>query len=78
MVVTGFHGDRAEWRPRRLSTGQGILEALDNAPAARRRPRTVLKYLSRALRGAVLLKGPRGDARRTAATILRALEGQGK
>lgn len=73
VAFTRFRGAATVWRPRRLTLGRAMLAALDNTPAARRQPRMVLKYLSRALRNSLVLKGSRGNARQTAAALLRTL-----
>jgi len=57
------------WRPRLLTPGQGVLALLENTVAARRRPKTAFRVLRKAVSGAQLLKGARGEA----ADIARAL-----
>jgi hypothetical protein len=73
IVVSNFK-PAARWRPRVLSTGQGVLELLANTVAARRQPALTLATLGRAVAKASVLKGNRGEAAPTAAEILRWLE----
>jgi hypothetical protein len=73
VVVTRYQSD-TRWRPKQLSTGQGVLELLNNTIPARRKPEIVMPTLQRAVAAAVILKGPRGEAAETADLILRRLE----
>jgi hypothetical protein len=73
IVVSNFK-PAASWRPRVLSTGQGVLELLANTVAARRQPALTLATLGKAVTGASVLKSNRGEAAPTAAEILRWLE----
>ena len=70
LILTTKYRPDARWRPRELTAGQGVLELLANAVAARVAPESVLSFLSRAAEGARVLGGPRGDARAAAAQIL--------
>jgi hypothetical protein len=70
VVVTEYSSRVRGWRPRPLSTGQGVLELFAHAVAARRRPAPVLEALEGATADAVILKGRRGEAAPTAAAIL--------
>ncbi|MBV9927208.1 MAG: hypothetical protein JOZ96_19480 [Acidobacteria bacterium] len=70
LILATKYRPNAHWRPRELTHGQGVLELLANAVAAREDPGGVLSFLSRATEGARVLGGPRGDARVTAAQIL--------
>jgi hypothetical protein len=56
------------------SAGEAVLALLGHTVRARLAPGPVLSALARAVDGAALLQGPRGDARRTAAGLLRGLE----
>ena len=72
VVVTQFAESVQGWRPRPLSAGRAVLELLSNAVAARRKPDDVLDALQRAVAGARVLKGRRGEAARVAGKILEA------
>jgi hypothetical protein len=61
------------WQPRRLSAGEGVLALLANTVPAQTRPRESLRALSRAVAGAMVLEGDRGEAGPTAASLLREL-----
>jgi hypothetical protein len=71
QVFVGRFAADARWRPIQLSTGQAVLELLDNTVAARRKPEIALPTLRRAVSEATLLKGVRGEARETAVLILK-------
>jgi hypothetical protein len=73
VVVTQYKAG-AEWRPRRLSVGRGILALLANTVAARREPAMALGTLQRAAGQAKLIKSPRGEADRVAPLLLGYLE----
>jgi hypothetical protein len=73
LVVVSSYREGARWRPRRLSAGQGALEVLANTVPARFRPAESLASVQRAVAGATILKGGRGEAREAAASILQAL-----
>jgi hypothetical protein len=77
LVVITEHRPGAEWRPDRLTAGQAVLEMLAHTVPARLRPEASLVSLERAVARAVVLKGPRGEARELAAVLLRAVEGDG-
>jgi hypothetical protein len=70
VVVTQYDARVQGWRPRRLSVGQGVLELLAHAVAARRKPEAVLEALDRVAADAQVLKGRRGEAERVATRIL--------
>jgi hypothetical protein len=70
LVVVSPYRSGARWRPRELSRARGVLELLANTVPARRRPRTVLPVLERAVSGATVLKGGRGEARDMAPKLL--------
>ncbi len=69
IVLTGYRAG-ARWRPLRLTPGQAVLALLAHAVPVRRRPRTVLRTLQKAVSGAVALKGVRGGAVVTAPAVL--------
>lgn len=61
LVVMSVYRPGARWEPRRLSQGEGALALLSNAVAAQDRPE-VIGPITRAVKGAVILEGERGDA----------------
>jgi hypothetical protein len=69
ILVTSYE-PFASWRPRRLTPGQAVLALLANAPAARHQPQFLLATFRHAVRDAVALQGPRGEADEFAAEIL--------
>ena len=70
VAVTRYDPRVLGWRPRSLSAGQGVLELLAHAVAARRSPEAVLEALHRGSADAQVLKGRRGEAERVANRIL--------
>jgi hypothetical protein len=60
----------AEWQPTRLSTGKGVLALLANTVPAQERPAESLRVVSRAVAGALVLEGDRGEAGPAAASLL--------
>ena len=72
VVLTRFQvGGR--FQPRDVSPGQAVLELFDNTVPARRAPAQALHCLHRAVRNAVCLKSPRGEAARTAKILFERL-----
>ncbi|MBI4540147.1 MAG: hypothetical protein HY704_11635 [Gemmatimonadetes bacterium] len=63
----------AHWRPRRLSPGRAVLAMLANTVPARRRPEFAMSTLRRAIDGALVVKGVRGEAEAVAGTLLEAV-----
>lgn len=63
------------WQPSRLSPGQGVPAVLANTVPAQERPGKSLRAVSRALSGAVVLQGTRGEAEPVAAALLEELRG---
>ena len=61
VVVTKYR-EGARWRPRALSQGEGVLRLLANTIPARSRPAAALSILRKAVSGAVILSGRRGEA----------------
>jgi hypothetical protein len=70
LVVLTDHSPGARWRPERLSAGRAVLEMLSHTVPARLRPEACLEALDRAVAGALVLRGVRGEARDTARRIL--------
>jgi hypothetical protein len=77
LVVVSQYRSGANWRPRRLSAGQGVLALLSYAVPARRKPQPTLAALQAAVSKAVVVKSHRGEADRTAELILESLEVKG-
>jgi hypothetical protein len=69
LVVITRYREGARWRPRPLSPGRAGIELLAHTIAARRRPAGALRALSRALSGARVLKGVRGEASELVASL---------
>jgi hypothetical protein len=72
VVVTRYRSG-AEWKPRRLSTGQGIVALLANTVPAQERPHEALRTLRRATAGAIMIESDRGEARSVAGELLKGL-----
>jgi hypothetical protein len=75
LVVVSPYKPSARWRPRNLSTGQGVLELLANTVSARRKPQAALAALHRAVREAPVIKSARGEAADVATKLLAELDG---
>ena len=73
LVVLSRYREGARWRPRELTRGRGSLALLANTVPARARPEAVLDALGRAVAGARVLSGARGEAAETARRILERL-----
>lgn len=73
VVVTEFQPGVA-WSERRLTPGQSVLELLAHTVAARQRPELSLASLSQAVSGAIVFKGPRGEAEELAPRLIEAAE----
>jgi hypothetical protein len=74
LVVLTEHRPGASWRPHRVSAGQAVLEILSHTVPARLRPEDSLAALARAVEGAVVLQGERGEARELAGRLLASME----
>jgi hypothetical protein len=68
-VVTSYRPG-AEWRPRRLTPGEGALALLSHAVPARQRPKETIQAITRLLQNAVVLEGERGEADELADELL--------
>lgn len=73
-VVATAYAPGAQWQPRRLSPGEGVLALLSHTVAAQTRPEQVMRYLTRCVDGATLIQSPRGEAADVAALLLAELE----
>ena len=69
ILSTRFDPTR-EGRLQRLSSGRGALELMAHAVQARLRPQAVMESVGTAAAGAIILKGPRGEAEKIVDTIL--------
>lgn len=74
LVVLSRYLSGAAWRPRTLSPGRGALALLQNALAARSRPRETLAVLRRVVAGAPVVQGLRGEAEEVVPLLVRRLE----
>jgi hypothetical protein len=61
------------WRFAQSSQGEGVTVLLANAISARRSPERDLRYLARALAGAQVITGTRGEAREAAQALIQSL-----
>lgn len=69
VVATQFR-EGVRWRPRRLSPAKGLFELLAHTVPAQRRPQAVLPVLHKAVNGATVLKGRRGEASQVATRLV--------
>jgi hypothetical protein len=70
LAVVTYFVPGAEWRPRRLSPGEGALALLSRTVPARDRPEESLRVLTKALKGTAVLEGERGEADQFAELLL--------
>ena len=75
VVITRFR-PRRRWRPRAVDAGEAVVGLLANTVAARDRPATALRVLKRAVAGATLLAGDRGEAAEIVEPLLRTLSSE--
>lgn len=69
VVLTGYD-ENAEWKPERLTVGQGIMEIIPHTIPRIFNTAFSLKVLNTAVSDAIILKSPRGDARQFASELL--------
>ncbi len=69
VIVTAYRPG-ARFSPERLSSANGVLALASHAIPIRQRPEQVLRALGRAVEGAVVLAGERGEAAATAERLL--------
>lgn len=69
-VVFAEYRAGADWKPKTLSSGRAVLAMLENTLPARERTEEALQVLKRAIAGAVLLEGERGEAEEIAQQLL--------
>ena len=72
VVLTRYRAG-ATWQPERRSSGRGLVALLANTVPAQDRPRESLSALSKALAGATILEGDRGEAGPVAEALLEEL-----
>lgn len=75
VVLTRFRSG-AEWRPRRLSSGEAVMGLLSHTLPALTRPAQVLPTLKRACEAIIALQGDRGEADDVARALLTELDQQ--
>ena len=71
LVLVTEYRQSARWRLRPLSRGQGVLALLAHTVPARSRPAESLAALRRAVAGAAVMTGVRGEAEELAQELLR-------
>lgn len=74
LVVLTSHRPGASFRPRTLSAGRAVLEMLAHTVPARLRPEASLVALERAVAGATVLAGDRGEAGEVVPLLLQRLD----
>jgi hypothetical protein len=70
VVVVTRYREGGQWQPKRLSTGQGLIELMANTVPAQERPEESLRTLRRAVAGATVLQSDRGEAGPVASALL--------
>jgi len=73
VLMTQFK-DGARWRPRKLTSGKGVLQLLFNTVSARRNPQRALETLERVAAQAEVLQGVRGQATEIVPALLKRVE----
>lgn len=74
LVAVATFVPGASWAPRELSAAQGVLALLEHAIPVQDRPEQTLSVLRKALSGAVVLSGERGEAAEMARALLSAAQ----
>lgn len=77
LVLLTHYRPESDWRPRRVSAAEGVMGLLANAVPAQERPKQSLEVLTRALDGALVLEGERGEADKVAGAVLEHLSRHG-
>jgi hypothetical protein len=72
-VVFTEYAEGGEWAPEPVSAGMAVLEMLRHAIPVRRSPGRVMATLARMMEPATAVRSVRGEARETAAELLRAI-----
>lgn len=73
-VVATSYAAGAQWQPRRLSRGEGVLALLSHTVAAQTRPKEVMHFLRCAVGDALLIESPRDEADVLAPLLLAAID----
>jgi hypothetical protein len=73
LVVAARYRPGVEWDPEHLSAGAGALILLENAIPGQDRPDQTIRHITRAIAGATVLHGERGEADEIAGELLEAL-----
>lgn len=73
-VILTTYRPGGEWRPARLSPGEGALTLLSHTVPAQERPAEAMRAITRAVDGAIVLRSERGDAGALAPRLLAELE----
>ena len=74
-IIFSQYRPGASWHPDRLSPGDAVLALLSNAAPSHERPGQTLTALKRAVDGAIVLEGERGEASEVVDHLLRATFG---
>lgn len=69
-ILVSTYRPGVEWLPSTLSAGEGVLAMLANTVPARSRPAEALRAISRAVEGATVLEGDRGEASSVVSQLL--------
>ena len=70
LIAFTHYAHGARWRPRPLSAAQALLALLEHTSAVRARPASAMEILRRAISGATVITGTRGEAAEMAARLL--------
>jgi hypothetical protein len=73
LVAVAHYRVDGEWNPRTLSQSAGALAMLEHAIATQLRPAQTLQTLRKAVEGATVLEGERGEAQELAGELLETL-----
>ena len=76
MIVSARYEAGARWRPSAMTSGQALLELLENAVRVREMPRLAMQTLPKAVREVQSYRGKRGEADRVAAWLLERIQTQ--
>lgn len=73
LVLVTSYRPGTRWTPERLARGEAALALLANTVPVRSRPQAAMRAVTRALDGAVALRGERGDASEIAEELLESI-----
>src|SRR5262249_8066009 len=71
LVAVARYRPESRWQPRRLTSGQAVMELLNCTLTAERQPDAALSALQQVALAAECIKGSRGEAADTARLLLR-------